>query len=583
MPVSPDTASQLGSLVNVIGNIFGGVQQQNSAQWQQSAQVNVLNYLRQLTGDSQTGSNALMDLLRPLLGDQAQAANQERYGSDVFGTTNDRNTANYNQLDSRFYNTDTSQTPGYDSALSTLQGRASSADPTSQILQQLIAGGGWSPNGSFGEDRAKDAASGSQETQQTLKDISSALLSSRGANPLDSFQDRAIDTQNAGGMNGTLDALKQLGLTSAMTPQSTQSTALSNAGTAQLDANGQTATGMQAEKAGLAGILGGGANSASDYLTQRGMGITSQDPLLPFDTAVSMARNQAGTDAANAATNMRRQAMARGGGPGATVANGLQNQALADYQTQALQNEGKATTDTMANQQGLQMQQFNNGANLLNQGQTQANQRLGTYSDLTNQLEGNATKRLGVGGDLLSSSGSLENTKSGQGLNALGQTASQANQNIGTTGQLGLGSGQLDLSRLSEGGTLANDYNNSTNQGLSSLAQLLGVDNSRLNMGIQGYNDTLKTQSGIDQNALAAALGMGNLSNTRANDYFNQANNVTTQGNNLANTAQSGVNSSNNNLSSLVQAMLNYQGGLATSQANMFKTPQGNFFSNVAG
>lgn len=581
MPVSADTASQIGSLVSAIGNIFGGVQQQNSAQWQQAAQVNVLNYLRQMTGDSQQSSNALMDFLRPLLGDQATAASQERYGSNLLGQTQDRNTAAYNDLNTRFYNNDTSQVPGFDAAQQNLQNRAGSADPTSQILQQLIAGGGWTPDGSYGQDRAKEMIGGQNETQQTLKDVSSSLLSNRGANPLDSFQDRAIDTQNAGGMNGTLDALLKLGLTSAGTPQSSQSNSLASAGQSQLDANGQTATGAQAEKAGLAGILGGGNNAASDYLTQRGQQITSQDPLLPFDTAVSLARNQAGTSAANAATNMRRQAMARGGGPGATVANGLQNQGLADFQNQALQNEGTAVGDAMKNQQGLQLQQFQNGAGMLNSGQTQANQRLGTYSDLTNALEGNATKRLGVGGDLLSSSGQLENTKAGQGLSAINNVAGQANQNIGTMGQLGLGSGQLDLSRLAEGGNLANSYNNSVSQGQQSLAALLGLDNSRMQSGISGYNDTLKTQAGIDQNSLANILAQSNQANTRNNDYFNQLNNTNSTNINAANTAQAGVNSSNNNLASLIQSMLGYQSSLSTGQAGMFKTPDGNFFKDV--
>lgn len=215
--------------------------------------------------------------------------------------------------------------------------------------------------------------------------------------------------------------------------------------------------------------------------------------LLPFDTAVSFARDQAIGRSRQAAEGARSRAFQRGGGGAGIVASGLQNQALAEFADESLRAESQAVQQAAESQQRLQLTQFLGAAGAGAQITGQAAQLLG-------QL--NATQ-----GDIARAASS--NLASGAGL-AQGSQAIAA-QNL-RTGQAGVGNTlQNILGNLQAGGNI---FNQAQGQQLGrfELGGRLGLGVEDLvNQRIQGANTNLRGLGNLRLGGLelAGRLGQG--------------------------------------------------------------------------
>lgn len=166
----------------------------------------------------------------------------------------------------------------------------------------------------------------------------------------------------------------------------------------------------------------GGATDFTRAAQERAIGKLGENPVLSMEDAVAMSRDQAGTAAGQRARAVRRQALARGGGPGAVVANGSTNEAMGDFADQAMQAEAGAGRDAMLRQQELGLQDILQSAKLGEGSQGLENNRLLTALGLFPEIQRAATSQLSAAGNL------------------------------------GLGGEAADLGRASLGGTLLNNY-----------------------------------------------------------------------------------------------------------------------------
>jgi len=306
---------------------------------------------------------------------------------------------------------------------------------------------------------------------------------------------------------------------------------INNGGLNSLGATGQAAA--------LQGFLGGGSNSLTQALENTGLNFANQQAVLPTSMAASIAEDQAHQQAQNSAQAAEAQALARGGGPGATVANGATNQASSDFANQISQNSANAYQNALLQQQGLNLQQQGQGAQMALGAGNIASQQLGQYGSLLQQLTGEANTGLGTG---LSSLGNLQNAQTNL---------------AGTYGNLGLGAGSVANQTAATGGNLLNDYLNSALGGGSLQNNLLGTQLQGLLGGANGTNN--------------AAANFAQLGQQGTNNYYNSLNGLF---NNLYNSNYLGSSLNNqalNSLGNLTGQGLNYaQSGLA-GQSNLFQ------------
>jgi hypothetical protein len=272
-------------------------------------------------------------------------------------------------------------------------------------------------------------------------EIASALAQLRGgasSGTLQTLLDRASQNMNNGG--ATADTRDQFA----------QHRTMQQGGTAAMQSLGQTGGALLGERGmspALSALLGSGASSASSggmtpelaatlqqvrsmlgsggatpttsALSGRGLQLSAGDPLAPMGLVLSQALDSAGTRQAQAAETARGQAMARGGGPGATVANGVQNQALADFAEQGARGQSEAVRDAMASQQALQLQQTGLGGSMAQSGAALENQRLADLLNSVSGLTATSTGRMGVGGNLALGASGAGTANMGAGTNML--------------------------------------------------------------------------------------------------------------------------------------------------------------------
>lgn len=232
-----------------------------------------------------------------------------------------------------------------------------------------------------------------------------------------------------------------------------------------------------------------GYTGSIDEILKKAKDILAQDPLLGMDKAINMARDQAATATSQQYQAAMSRALARGGGAGATVANGLQNRGMAEFADAGSQAEAAAMRDAAKTQQGLQLQKYGIGADLAKAMEQVAAQRNASSSSLAGSIAG-ANASLAAAG--------MNNSARAAELQA-SLNAQLAQAQMGLYGQLaGLNLNKM-LAGLSGVGNFANQENEMRLAGLSAMPALQNSATAR-------YAEELK-KYGIDASALTGLTG----------------------------------------------------------------------------
>ncbi len=442
-------------------------------------------------------------------GNTGAAAN---YIKDVGGTARDRSTANFDQSN----NTWNTQNGGLQSILS-------NQNPWSQIISQGFMGNVGTLN---------NLLPGLIQSGQNLSEFGSLpnnllyqdpnmVAQTRGITDLTSntsgMLSKAAQLLNSGGVTDTQSPLNNFAL-QLMQGKTPNQLALSGAGTDILGTGGMTPALQNAMDQASGVVSSQGRTDLTDKLAAMGIDLAGRNPLLSGAEAASMAEDQAGRQYGNATRNAHEQAALRGQGAGSVVANGAGNQAMADASDTALAGISKAANDARLGQQGLGLQQQQQGlSTALGAGGLQQGLELGGLNSVGN-LTGASTGRLGVGGALTNDASQLANS-GGNFYNALlglqqgnmAQGFQAGNQNV----QSQAGLLQQAMQDIMQGRTGAASIG-------SDLAKQYGTNTDRILSGGQtGMQDILA--------ALAQYGAQGS----------NQANNASTNLSTYGNTANS--------------------------------------------
>lgn len=520
----------------------------------------MLNHFRQTEAGAQGNAGAIADFLRPYTSQLAQNGSNSLWGTEgsggSFGDYMDRIKNAQNGVPGNYAEADLSKIPGLQESIGNQKNLQNLGWQSLDPLMGLINGRGGTDQGNASINQLMNLANGGQQGYGGMNALGQTLVGNSGKTDLtEALKNYGSTTLNQAGYNPTLTALNAMGANAANNPMTSQMNQLwGSLGAGMNGVNGVgglTQTGAAAEGQGLQTLLGRGANAATDYGSRIGAGIVGTNPLLGMNQVTSMARNQAATQAHNQAENASRIAYSRGGGPGATVANGSTNQALGDFEDQALQNQSSAVNQAMLNQQGLQAQQWGQGSQLLQGMQGAQNQAYGTAAGLVPNLENAATGRfstvLGAGNNVIGNSNQREAT----GLGAIQGAANTA------AGREGQAYGALNNSGSLQGQNM--------NTGANILNQMFG---NQLN-AYQGANQIQGTQN-------AAAQGASSNYNNLLQGLYGNANNVS--GNQMAgaNTALGFTKAQQDALNALLQNQfqgMNLSQG-TTNQNNTLLTQQ---------
>lgn len=377
-------------------------------------------------------------------------------------------------------------------------------------------------SGAMGEAQRRMAGGGGTAQSKAGIDAALGLISGGGWSPqAGAMSDLGAGIMSGGGWSPQAGTLSDLGTGIAQGGGwSPGAGKLGDAGGLLLGAEGMNPLLEGLAGAGQAGVQGAGQNDISRMMAQRGAGYAMEDPLLGMDQAIGMARDQAGTAARQQAEAMRRQALARGGGPGNIVSAGSQNNQMNEFADQISQAQASAARDAMFKQQELQLQKAGLGQQMMAGAGGLENQRLGTYGDIAGQAQSLANQRMGMGGQFTGQSVDLANQRLGLGFGALRDALSGANQRLG----IGVDASQNALTganqRLGLGFDALQGLGNQDLQGWQAAlnAQVAGQGQAANMLGTLGNLFTgaeglgvqrMGLGAGMTQNALQAMLQGG--------------------------------------------------------------------------
>lgn len=367
----------LGQLANLGLGIYGGFGAQHQQDWTNAAKVNVLDYLRQLSGTMAGQYDAISGQTLPYMLDTMRQRGEQSTGyNDMLSAGLGQGLHNLGMFREVL---DPSTIPGLEAALGTT-GIASQAGQAAllPLLQNLMQGAG--PAADYGLGRAQEIAGGQGWEMGLPAAVGGDLLSARGQDPYTQLlQQFGGQTLARGGYTPALEGVTQFG---------------------------QTMAGPQAD---------------TNLARARAMSILAGNPLLPLDQVVSMARNRSATQSRNQESATRRQLLNRTGVTGPAVASGQQGELLQNLGDEALDAEARAVQEAMLGQQALGLQQFGQGIDLFGRGAGQALTGQQAGIDAILRAAGQAAGReqslpqLGLGG------AGLELNRLTQGGNLLGQ------------------------------------------------------------------------------------------------------------------------------------------------------------------
>lgn len=551
-----------------MAQLISGATGQNSQQWGEGALASILGLLQsQGTGPGQGIFNTYSGALGPTAANNMQWAST---GAQNFVPGLQDALGGYqNQIPGIFQNNQFAQTPQGQAAQQQQFDVVNQLTNPQNIAQQNFSTGGWTPQYQQQYNQLGNFLSGL--ANNPAQSASNTLLGNTGNTQYTAqMQSNALNGMAGGGYTPTLNVAGAPVEQILNTGGQTQFTnALFNSGQGalaptNLGVAGLTNTGAQGEQTALGVLQNNGQMPITQNLQGLGLNLASQPSLLTPQEAISFAANQAGTQNANQFKQAYANAVARGGGPGADVANGMSNQAMADFANQSAQNVSNAVQQALVQQQGLQLQQAGMGANMAQSGGNLQNQFLGTASGLLGGLENTAAQRFGLGGQQVGQAGNLSNELLGTGLNMIPALQNSATNVVNTYGNLG------------------NQASGLQNSFLNSAGNIQGMLNSNILGGMNAYNATMGNQNQYD-------LGMGGLSNSISANQGNLLNEIFGQGissGNLALGQNQGLTNAMNqgfgnqlNLGSLygsyINPAYNALGQLAGYGANIWNTGLG--------
>jgi hypothetical protein len=561
----------LTQLTSGIGGLLGGNTDDTSQlKWYQNFLSNLLNSSNGAKDHGkqifESGKDDLYNRLFPFL-DNAGDGN-EQLRQNVGGLFNDSlnpesayNAFNFFGTQDPYGRGSNPQQQGLFNQQGTLAG---SAQGMGDLANQVFQGGGWTQQGQNMFDNLDQfRASGGANDQ--MRNLAMQVIQGGGANPYSNFTvDKGTEALNRGGATQQSQGLMNFGQQGlqgkGMTPWDQMALGAAQQGLATQGFN-QNSNALSNAGQGL--LASGGKTAQNQFLQNRGQQILGKDPLLSMDEVTNSAADRAGSLFASNSQQNYEQAMKRGGGP--AVRSGLQNQAVQENEDGMLRGISEAVNGARMGQQGLQLQQFQNGANLMGTGMEDVLKNIGLGGSLTGQGEQAALQRMlgltGLGSDssnraltaqqlyaqMMGQSGDLENknmsvlgglgmdglnaanNKLNSGINMFGQTQGndlQALQQylatLGQTNQYALGAGGLANSSYGQaGGLLGNMFGQNMQQGQFGL-------------------DQMKTQYGAHQGNMQQGMGM--LDNQTKNwlSGLNPIQNTQNQGHNMYNNALGG-------------------------------------------
>lgn len=310
--------------------------------------------------------------------------------------------------------------------------------------------------------------------------------------------------------------------------------------------------------AAFARLASGGRTDWTDYLRDRARGIYdgSESALLPEQTMIDFARDQAATSGRNAAEAAYRRAFARGAQPGSVVASGAWNDAMNEFADSISQNEATQVQNALLQRMGLSMQERQN-ADQLGLGIAGAeNQRYGTDASLAASLRSSDVSRYGADAGMYGSELAARNAAMGAGASLAAAGLNAAANRYGS--QLGAGT------NLATGATqtAAGIFNNAVNTALGTQVNAMG----QINNAIGQQNTAQDTAAGRVNTAAQAALGGLNA--------FNDANNT------AANRYNTGLGAATDLLGSLEAGAASRFGNAAGASTDFFNTALTNATAN---
>jgi hypothetical protein len=554
MPSSPlDIAGFISSLA---GGIVGGVAGQNEIQWNKGLLMKILEEAGKAQEQGRQSylgytNDFYPNLLNSLFSTQSQLHGPDGFQSQLGNQLSSQNAS----IPSLYNNLNAWQGTNNAAAQSTID-IAKSLAGTQGLAQDVFAGGGWTPQYQYGFDTIQKFLESPLAGQGQAMSTMGNLFSTNGATDFTSaLQNAGRQSLSNGGFTPTLNAagaplmgiLNQNGDTQ-------NNDILRRFGNQALTTGGYTANSGAGSNTALQGVQSGGRTGTTDALQGRGLELLNREALLPLQQVLSMARDGAGAAGLNAAERARREAINRGGGAGATVANGMQNQGFAEFADQIARNESDAANKALLGQQDLQQKEQLAGGSIAAQGADAERNRLGVFANLLNSLEQGATSRYGTGGQLANAANENETQRILSAIRSVSDLQDSATRNMGTVGGLGVQGAGLEQGNLDIAAKL--------------LQTITGNDLSKTSIGLNNLNS-------LSGNQNQYALGAGTLANQSAN----------TQGNLFGNLLQNSIQGGQLNLSGingLVNAILggqqnslSYNGQLNNSWANVINGAQG--------
>jgi hypothetical protein len=516
--------------ISGLGSFIGANQEQNWLQWLQNSLIQQYNNSQNAIGQ---GWDQFLNTANPLrqdLQNNQQQMNQWLFGNagspGAMTSLGDEMSA-FNQGMTPDFFRQSGLTGGMQGNIDALSGLAGGLQGTGDTAQQLFAGGGWTPQGQGLFDRGFDMLNSQDSSLAGLQNLGGTLAGQQGQTGMtQNLGGQAMNVANIGGMTNPL--LQASNVSNALINQGGRTPgmdALSGAGQGALSGmfgvGGLTPTGAVGEGAALDELINQGETGTTNFFQNRGAQLAGQDALMSPELAVSFARDQARRGVAGAAESARRQALARGGGPGAVVASGIQNEGMADFADQAMQAEAQAVQNALQKQQELQLQQQAQGAQMGLQGGQLAAQRFGSSGNMLGDLEGVASQRFGQGGSMMGQGESLANQRLFEALGLLPQVQQQATNLLGTTGQLGIGAGNLENARMGTGVSALGQDLQSRLGALGGLGNILGNQQQFALGGGNLANNVAGQQGNLMNLGLQGQLAGGQLGLNQSNAFSN--------------------------------------------------------------
>lgn len=248
------------------------------------------------------------------------------------------------------------------------------------------------------------------------------------------------------------------------------------------------------------GAVDSGYTKSIDEMIGKAKEILDQNPLIPMDKAINMARDQAGTSMSQNMEAMMRRALQRGNQGASNVTSGLSNQAMADYANEGSQAEAAAMRDAMMKQQGLQLQKYGIGADLSKAMEQVAAGRNASSSQLAGQE--------------MSANAQLQAAHMSAQAQAASQNAQMQMAMQGQQADLFKTMASLNAQRQMQGLQSLQGFAGQENEqmmgGLNAMAGLQNSANNRLGIASDAFLKGSDIQSGREMGALGLIPGMSN-------------------------------------------------------------------------